>query len=157
MSGMQFDALYQKHYRVIYGQCRRILGNHHDAEDAVQEVFCRVAKHRDTNLSSVEILPWIHRVASNYCLNELRNAKRRPKGEERDDVPGRESEDALLARDLVDRLLERMPMHLFMATWRYHVDGMTHDEVGQALGMSRRTVINYLGEFQDRARRFMRS
>ncbi len=48
------------------------------AEDATQETFQRVHKHLATVPEGREGLFWIYRVATNYCLNEIRNRKLRP-------------------------------------------------------------------------------
>jgi DNA-directed RNA polymerase specialized sigma24 family protein len=64
--------LYQKYGGVIYARCRRMLANDAAAEDAVQEVFLRVASHLDAAPTSVEALLWIHRIATNYCLPTAR-------------------------------------------------------------------------------------
>jgi hypothetical protein len=49
-----------------------------------------------------------------------------------------------------------VPDHLRRSAWLHYVDGMSHDEVGRALGLSRRTIFNYLADFHARARRFLR-
>ena len=42
------------------------------------------------------------------------------------------------------------------SVWLYHVGGMSHEEVGRVLGLSRRTIINYLNDFHERAAVFVR-
>jgi RNA polymerase sigma-70 factor (ECF subfamily) len=134
-----------------------MLANDAEAEDAVQEVFLRVARHLDQAPTSVEALLWIHRIASNYCLNELRAGKRhsQPQGDSMDDVGDGSNDDVFANRDLARRIAERAPERLTTAAWLHHVDGMSHVEVGRALGLSRRTVINYLNDFRERALKFL--
>ena len=157
MSDGRLAFLYGKYGPAIYARCRRLLADDAAAEDATQEVFFRVARHLDDAPTSIEALLWIYRIATNYCLNELRNQKRRP---HLDVPPAAEasdctSEDFLANRDLARRLIERAPEHLRAPAWLYYIDGMSHDEVGRTLGRSRRTIINYLSEFQRRATRFI--
>ncbi len=57
--------------------CYRMLGSMDDAEDAVQETYIRVwqgwkAFRRDSSFRT-----WVYRIASNLCLDKLRQAKRR--------------------------------------------------------------------------------
>jgi RNA polymerase sigma-70 factor (ECF subfamily) len=127
------------------------------AEDATQEVFLRVAKHLRDAPTSVEALLWIYRIATNYCLNLLRDRKRRLSWGHysADEVESDDGEDILANRDLARRVIARAPEHLRASAWLHHVDGMSHEEVGQVLGISRRTVINHLAEFDERARKFV--
>ncbi|MFI5376709.1 MAG: sigma factor, partial [Candidatus Rokuibacteriota bacterium] len=48
------------------------------AEDATQETFVRVRRHLEKAPDAHEALLWIYRIATNYCLNELRDRKGRP-------------------------------------------------------------------------------
>src|SRR5689334_1960828 len=45
------------------------------AEDATQETFVRVLRHADHLPPEAEALPWLSRIATNYCLNELRHLR----------------------------------------------------------------------------------
>jgi RNA polymerase sigma-70 factor (ECF subfamily) len=154
--------LYKMYGPFIYARCCKLLGDPAAAEDATQETFLRVERH----LSKVpprsnEALAWIYRVATNYCLNELRNRKRRP--EPREKLPEPEapsavapSEQALVDRDLVRRIIDRVAGQLRSVAWLYHVDGLDQEEVAVALGISRRTVVTRLSEFAETAQRLAR-
>ena len=75
-----------------------VLRNAADAEDAVQEAFLRVLRHRDTLGEVRDHRVWLIRIVWNIVLDRKRRAKTRP---ETDDV-------AELARVLpVDRALRR--------------------------------------------------
>ena len=157
MGETRFDELYRQYGAVIYARCRRMLGQDQAAEDATQEVFCRVARNLHKAPSrSLEVVLWMQRISRNYCLNEIRNAKRHPPVTELTEHAAETAgEDVVSSRDLASRLIERVPVHLRASAWLHHVDGMSHEEVGKALGISRRTVINYISEFEERARRFV--
>jgi RNA polymerase sigma-70 factor (ECF subfamily) len=152
--------LYEKYGRLIFTRCCRLLGDAASAEDATQEVFLRVSAHLDSAPApaSVAVLMWIYRITTNYCLNELRTRKRHPQAADDADLEtdGVQSEQLMVNRDLARRLIGRVPERLRAPVWLYHVDGMSHEEVGRTLGISRRTVINYIDEFHDRTRKFLR-
>lgn len=57
--------------------CYRMLGSIDDADDAVQEVYIRVWQSRDSFRQESSYKTWIYRIASNLCLDKLRQAKRR--------------------------------------------------------------------------------
>ena len=79
MEAMDRDEVSQ-HYRrlgpLIYRRCLRLLGNPESARDATQEVFVRMLRHSEKLDSDRECLPWLYRVATNYCLNQIRDSKR---------------------------------------------------------------------------------
>ena len=156
-------GLYRTYGPVIFARCRRMLSDNAEAEDATQEVFLRVARHLDEAVSADEAILWIHRVATNYCLNELRNRKRRRSRVSlwQDDAGGtvgsaNDNEEVVANRDLARHIAQRAPERLTAPAKLHYLDGMSHDEVGRALGVSRRTVINHLAEFRKRALQILR-
>jgi len=158
MTDDKLTGLYKTYGPVIYARCRRLLGDDGAAEDATQETFMRVQRHLDRAPDSREALLWIYRIATNYCLNELRDRKRRPDLFEVLPEPAAAAGvEALLAdRDLAARLIARSPEKTRMAAWLHYVDGLDQGEVGDVLGVSRRTVVNRLAEFTKNALKFAR-
>lgn len=145
-------ALYRMYGPIIYARCVRLLSDRAAAEDATQETFIRVQRHLAKAPAADEALRWIYRIATNYCLNELRNRKLRPIA---DEVPERAGTELDFSdRDLVARIIRRAPEEVRTAAWLHHVDGLDQSEVAQVLDVSRRTVVNRLAEFATNARKF---
>ena len=156
MTEDRVTELYRSYGPVIYSRCRRLLGEDAAAEDATQETFMRVHRHLDKAPDQREALGWIYRIATNYCLNELRNRKLRP--EPRLELPegARGSIEPLLCdRDLCARIVARAPEKLATVAWLHYVDGMEQEEVARVLGISRRSVVNHLGTFVTNAQKFI--
>lgn len=154
MTEDRLTELYRSYGPAIYARCRRLLGDGASAEDATQETFMRVHRHL-AKADSREALAWIYRIATNYCLNELRNRKHRP--EPHDELPeviGGDVAGALADRDLAARIVERAPEKLRVVAWLHHVDGLDQGEVARVLDISRRTVVNRLAEFAENAKKF---
>lgn len=149
----RLTELYRAYGPVIYARCRRLLGDGAAAEDATQETFMRVHRHL-AKADSREALAWIYRIATNYCLNEIRNRKRRP--ELHDELPEiiTDTDAALADRDLAARIVARSPEKLRAVAWLHHVDGLDQGEVARVLDISRRTVVNRLAEFAENAKKF---
>lgn len=57
--------------------CYRMLGSIDDADDAVQETFIRVWENYNSFRQESSYKTWVYRIASNLCLDKLRQAKRR--------------------------------------------------------------------------------
>src|SRR5437667_11149252 len=77
MADDEVARLYRMYGAVIYARCRGLLGDDAEAEDATQETFVRVYKHLSRVPEGREALFWIHRVATNHCLSELKRRWRR--------------------------------------------------------------------------------
>jgi RNA polymerase sigma-70 factor (ECF subfamily) len=112
--------------------------------------------------SAREALYWIYRVATNYCLNELRSRRDRAQSHaDLADLPetthGIDAAEARLAdQDLVRRLIARARPNVRLVAWLYHLDGFEQEEVAAIVGVSRRTVATRLAEFSNNARKFVR-
>lgn len=146
-------AFYRDYRAAIYRQCRRMLGV--DAEDAVQEVFVRLAANLDDTPPTTAIPFWIRRIVRNHCLNEIRN-KRRRRQLHSDPGAGELSGgsrigDTLEARDLMGRIMSKAPDRLIAVAWLHYVEGQTQQEVAQNLGLSRRTIVTFVAEIRERA------
>ena len=147
--------LYRRYGPMIFARCRRLLDDNAAAEDATQETFIRVQRHLERAPDGRQALAWIYRIATNYCLNELRNRKVR--AEPRETLPERTGapvEERLANEDFARRLVDRAPEKLRVVAWLYHVDQMEQAEIAEVLDISRRTVVNRLSDFDAYARRF---
>ena len=104
----RLTTLYRMYGPVIYSRCARLLGDRAAAEDATQETFLRVQRHLAKAPDANEALAWVYRIATNYCLNEIRDRKHRPVAEAELPETAGQSLDAILAdRDLVARIVRR--------------------------------------------------
>jgi RNA polymerase sigma-70 factor (ECF subfamily) len=77
------SALVDQYAGALYRVAYSVLRNSTDAEDAVQEAFLRVLRHRDTLAEVRDQRVWLIRIVWNVALDRKRRAKTRP---ETDDV-----------------------------------------------------------------------
>jgi RNA polymerase sigma-70 factor, ECF subfamily len=61
----------------LRSHCYRMLGSAHDAEDVLQEVSVHAWRGRDGFRGESSRRTWLHRIAANACLDELRRKERR--------------------------------------------------------------------------------
>jgi len=147
VGGDRIAELYRTWGPAIYRRCLRLLRDQEAARDATQEVFRKA-------LSSRGKLAFIYRVATNHCLNERRNAGRRGETELMDlDVAS--DHPAFPQRRLVQRVLSRFDAKTQSIAVGVLVDGMEHEEVADALGISRKTVSRKLARFLENARKYL--
>jgi RNA polymerase sigma-70 factor (TIGR02960 family) len=73
-----FRELVEPYRRELQLHCYRILGSTQDAEDAVQETFLAAWRGLGRFEERASLRSWLYRIATNRCLNALRDGSRRP-------------------------------------------------------------------------------
>ena len=136
---MDVERLYRRYGPMVMRRCRQLLGDDEEARDAAQEVFVKLlmaqGRLRDTATSSL-----LYRMATNLCLNRIRDARRRrttpnsallEKIAVWDEIDGRAE-----ARDLLARLFGRQRESTRVMACLHYVDGLTLEEVAREVGLS---------------------
>ena len=73
-----FGKLVEPYRRELQLHCYRILGSVQDAEDLLQETLLAAWRGLDRFEGRASLRAWLYRIATNRCLNALRDRKRRP-------------------------------------------------------------------------------
>ncbi|MBN2576349.1 MAG: sigma-70 family RNA polymerase sigma factor [Deltaproteobacteria bacterium] len=140
-------ALYAKYAPAIYAHCRRFMQSPAAARDATQEAFVRVLAHGVVLPREEEALRYLYRVATNVCLNLLRehnvHTRAAPALAARAQHVG-SAESGLADREFVEVVLERCGEGGAQVAIMHYLDGMSQVEIAQVLGITRRTVFNRL-------------
>jgi len=136
--GLDVEQLSRRYGPMVLRRCRRLLRDDAEALDACQDVFVRLLRERrrldDRYPSSL-----LFRMATNVCLNRIRDRGRRPQGDDGQlyaiacaSDPGALSD----ARMTLERLFGRHPESSRTIAVLHYVDGLTLEEVAVDVGMS---------------------
>ena len=71
-----FNQLVRKYQERIYWHVRKMVFDHDDTDDLVQEIFIKVWRNLHRFRQDSQLYTWIYRIATNECLNFLKKKKR---------------------------------------------------------------------------------
>ena len=136
---MDVEELYQRYGPMVMRRCRQLLKEENEALDAAQDVFVQILKRRD-RLEITHPSSLLYRIATNLCLNRIRDRQRRAT------MPGDgflervavldDTEPRLEARSVLERLFGRHQESTRTMAVLHFQDGMTLEEVAGEVGMS---------------------
>lgn len=73
-----FLRLVAPHEPALRLHCYRMLGSSHDSDDVLQETLVRAWRAKESLEDASAVRPWLYRIATNACLDELKSRKQRP-------------------------------------------------------------------------------
>lgn len=71
-----FDQLVHQYQRMLYFHVRRIVIEHEDADDVLQNTFIKAWKHIEQFREEASLKTWLYRIATNEALSLLKKRKR---------------------------------------------------------------------------------
>jgi RNA polymerase sigma factor (sigma-70 family) len=139
-----FEAIVERYGPLVWGVCRRILRDHHDAEDAFQATFLVLARKAASVMPREKLGNWLYGVAFQTAMKARatrakRRVRERPACEmtEPEPVPD-EHADELLSR--LDREVARLPEKYRLPIILCELEGKTHRQAAEQLGWPVGTV-----------------
>jgi RNA polymerase sigma-70 factor (ECF subfamily) len=137
------ETLLDRHVDRVHAICRRILGHREDALDATQEAMIAVARAIDRFDGRAAFTTWLHRIATNAAIDELRRRARRPVPSDpivEPATPGTNGPDAVADRLDVDAALARIPEEFRAAVVLRDLCDLDYAQIAEVLGIPPGTV-----------------
>ena len=150
-----FETLVLEYEKNVYNIALRMTGNSEDAADMTQEAFIKAYNSLQSFRGDSKFSVWLYRIVSNVCLDFLRSKNRRPTvslsvedddGEDTQLDVADESQspelllDRKLTRESVRRGLDSLPPDYRQILLLREIQGLSYDEIAQALGLEVGTV-----------------
>lgn len=150
--GAAVRTLYQRHASRVYSVIRRLAGDDALAEDWAQEAWIRAFRALPTFRGQSQFTTWIHRIAVNSALQGRRTRERRTCREAvLDEASGGAAvEGQPLLRVRLERSMAKLPEGMRRVLVLHDVEGYTHEEIGEMLGVAPGTCKSQL--FKARAK-----
>ncbi|WP_141454576.1 sigma-70 family RNA polymerase sigma factor [Pseudoxanthomonas sp. z9] len=137
-----FEAIYRRHASRIHGVIQRLVGGQGvRADDLTQEAFVRAWQALPKFRFESAFSTWLHRLAVNTALMELRSRRSQPLFDEDDDrlddlgMADSAGYQTALSLDL-ERAVATLPPRARAVLVLYDVEGWKHEEIASELGMA---------------------
>ena len=163
-----FAEIYQHFSSSLFNFIYRLMGDTEDASDILQDVFLKAYMNLPKTSGTLNLTAWLHRVASNACLNVLRHrrivhrtpwdstkyANITPASE--NDEPERHAvseETRLQVKAVLNQMNERYRLCLILRDYQE----LSMEEIADLMGTSRATVKSLLFSARDQFREIYES
>ncbi len=141
-------ALVQRHGTMVWGVCRRILRNHHDAEDAFQATFLVLIRKAASIRQRETMANWLYGVAHQTALKaRAMLARRRTREQQGTPMPVPQAAEQDTRNDLqslLDQELSRLPDKYRVAIVLCDLEGKTRREAARQLSLPEGTLAGRL-------------
>ena len=134
-----FEQIYRASAPAVYAVCRRMVDNDDDARELLQDAFVRAWERLTQFRGQSSIDTWLHRVAVNVVLEHLRRAKRdsaRLVSTDDDDGFGSTPPVSLDSQMDLATALDTLPPGARSVFVLHDIEGYSHEEIGQMLGLA---------------------
>ena len=135
----RLEELVNTYETTLYRAALAILGDAHEAEDAVQDAFLRCLEKAPDFESPAHARAWLLRVTVNGCKSRLRARRRHPWVELLDLYPAPDGD----SREVLEAVLA-LPPKQRAAVHLHYYEGYTTDEIAAILGQRPGTVRSHL-------------
>jgi RNA polymerase sigma-70 factor (ECF subfamily) len=161
-----FDRLVKKYQRRIYVLIRKMVIDHDDADDIVQEAFVKAFRNLEQFDERFAFYPWLHRIAVNTAINHQKKMSRRMELTRVEDIrepvsnPGEsDPSETLLGRELNEKIASAMAQLPFEQRAVFILrtsEELSYQEIAGRLDISIGTVMSRLSRARERLKEILK-
>ncbi len=148
-----FEELLKEVHTPVSYQCRKMLDNEQDVEDATQEILLTIYTKLDTLEEPAAFYGWLGRITANQCKNALRKHKDLQFAEDEDgnsvlddledlderQIPDKALDNAETAR-MIDEIVSELPEAQRMTTLLFYYNEMSIKQIAEAMDIKEDAV-----------------
>ena len=138
-----FNLLTLKYQKRVYWHIRRIVVDHDDANDVVQNVFIKVWKSIDSFREDSQVFTWLYRIATNESLTFLKQKRSSffvPLGDVEHELSNNLSTDTYFSGDKIQMKLQQailtLPEKQRIVFNLKYFEEMKYEDMSEVLGTS---------------------
>jgi RNA polymerase sigma-70 factor (ECF subfamily) len=152
----------------IYNLCVYMIGDPANAEDVTQEVFLKAYQKLKSFTPNATIYTWLYRIAVNTCIDYKRKTSFESifKHQYSEDIieneiatPSESKEETTDSEQLgfaLKRAINKLSEKLKAVVILYEMDGLSYEEIAEALDISIGTVKSRLSRARKELKRYMK-
>jgi len=164
--GKAYETLVRRYQKLVYNVLFQMVQSHEQAADLTQETFAKAYRGLKTFIDGASFKPWLLRIATNNCLNELRRKSQVVDSLEAmlEENPhaepvSRENVEAMVEmrmtqQDLVKAMTQLTPSQRQIFVLRYSYD-LSYEEISQTTGLPLTTIKPILFRVREKLRKLM--
>jgi RNA polymerase sigma-70 factor (ECF subfamily) len=154
--GQAFAELVARYSGMVYSVCRRITLDESRAEDLAQDCFMKLADARPKVDHSLG--PWLHRVATNVAISEVRSHSRRVKREKNYSAQTPDLAEPTWddIQEYVDEAVNGLAEEQRASIVLHFFEGKTQEAVAEQLGVPRSTAASRIKRGVDEVRKALK-
>src|SRR5262249_25694866 len=137
MDEARFEAFYRKTARPVWSYIYRMTGDASTADDLLQKTFFRFLRSNPAIVDEDHLRHYVFKTATNLVFDHYRETKRHREYAPEVDVTITVHDD--LRHDMRRAFAELKPQDRALL-WLAHVEGSSHEEVADALGLKTKSV-----------------
>lgn len=166
-----FKELVKRFQRKLYATAYRIVGNHLDADEVVQETFVRIYKKRKELVNVTYFSTFLNRVATNYAIDLLRRKKFTQRmGEDSDsldgetqlflsrkvETPEKKFENSVILKEVYSAV-KQLPKKQRLTLIYHDIDGYSKKEIADIFECPEATVRSNLHIARSKLRKILKA
>ncbi len=147
-----FEVLFKQHYRVLCNYAYGRISDREEAEEIVQDVFCRIWEQREKLVNLQSVKAYLFRCVHNSCLNRIRHHKIKQEYMEHSvrenaiEVPPATGFQLKELQDKLQAAISALPEQCGLVFKLSRFEELSYKEIASVLGISVKTVENHMGK-----------
>lgn len=161
-----FEKLVVKYQKRIYYTVRKMVLDHSDTNDIVQDTFVKVYVNLKRFDEQYPFYPWLHRIAVNTAINHQTKAFRRKERvsiEQEEESWQTKSDDKNPLKTMLDnelksrvaRAVEQLPLEQRAVFVLRTSEGLSYQEISEQLNISVGTVMSRLSRAREKLKQLL--
>jgi RNA polymerase sigma-70 factor (ECF subfamily) len=135
-----FEAFHRKTARLLWSRLYRLTGNAAKADDVSQKAYIQFVRTADATRSEPEQRAYLYKLATRIAVDEWRREERERAPRWLPFAPTRSAHDETEMRSGVEKALGGLGVRDRAILWMAYVDGASHQEIADAVGVGTASV-----------------